>query len=282
MIPATPIPEHTERRMDSSRDQEFRHFLIELAAVAGEVVLPYFRHELLVDDKGGRGFDPVTIADRAAELALREAILARYPDHSVLGEEYGEHRGTAAFRWVIDPIDGTRSFVCGVPTWGTLIALCEDDRPVLGLMSQPFVGELFIGGGSESWHVRAGQRRALRTRQTSALGASYLFATAPEMFEQVVEWPAFQGLSRMVKLTRFGIDCYAYCLLAAGHLDLVVEAGLGFYDIAPLMPIIEAAGGVVSDWHGKPVRGGGRVLAAANPTLHAQALALLQATPDVR
>jgi histidinol phosphatase-like enzyme (inositol monophosphatase family) len=263
--------------MDSSCDKEFRRFLLELADIAGRVVLPYFRRALDVTDKGERRFDPVTEADRNAELALREAILARYPDHGVLGEEYGEHQGSSEFRWVIDPIDGTRAFVCGVPTWGTLIALCENDRPVLGLMSQPFVGEQFIGGGNESWLVRDRERTRLRTRDTSELATSYLFATAPEMFAPDTEWPVFQRLAGQVRLTRFGIDCYAYSLLAAGHVDLVVEAGLGYYDIAPLMPIIEAAGGVVTDWSGATVRGGGRVIAAANPRLHGQALAVLKA-----
>ncbi len=266
--------------MDSSRDKEFRRFLLELADSAGRVVLPYFRRALDVTDKGERRFDPVTEADRNAELALREAILARYPDHGVLGEEYGEHHVSSEFRWVIDPIDGTRAFVCGVPTWGTLIALCENDRPILGLMSQPFVGEQFIGGGNESWLVRAGERTRLRTRGTSELATSYLFATAPEMFAPDTEWPAFQRLAAQVRLARFGIDCYAYSLLAAGHIDLVVEAGLGYYDIAPLMPIIEAAGGVVTDWGGAAARGGGRVIAAANPRLHAQALAVLKAADE--
>lgn len=265
--------------MDPSRDEEFRQFLLELGAIAGEVVLPYFRQPLAVDDKGGQRFDPVTIADRAAEQALRTAIAARYPDHGILGEEFGDTPGSSEYRWVIDPIDGTRAFVCGVPTWGTLIALCEHGRPVLGLMSQPFVGECFVGGGAAAWHVRAGDHRRLHTREHHELASSYLFATAPEMFAADVEWPAFQRLARQVRLARYGIDCYAYCLLAAGHLDLVVEAGLGYYDIAPLMPIVEAAGGVVTDWNGQPVRGGGRVIAAANRRLHAQALAYLREAP---
>jgi myo-inositol-1(or 4)-monophosphatase len=262
--------------MDPSREAEFRLFLLELAEIAGRVVLPYFRRELSVADKGAGRFDPVTVADREAESALRAAILARYPDHGILGEEHGEHRGDSEFRWVIDPIDGTRAFVCGVPTWGTLIALCEHDRPVLGLMSQPFIGECFVGGGAEAWLVRGAERRRLRARPAARLAESYLFATAPEMFDAEREWPAFQRVAARARLARFGIDCYAYCLLAAGHLDLVIEAGLGYYDIAPLVPIIEAAGGVVTDWEGAPVRGGGRVIAAATRALHAEALALLQ------
>lgn len=262
--------------MDSQSAQEFQDFLQHLAVVAGEVVLPSFRQALPVDNKGGLQFDPVTEADRAAERALRAAILERYPDHGILGEEYGDHRGTSAYRWVIDPIDGTRAFISGAPTWGTLIALCENDIPVLGMMSQPFVGEIFLGGGADAWLLRHGARTRLQARHGVALSDASVFATSPDMFKPV-EWAAFQRVSQAVRLTRFGIDCYAYCLLAAGHVDLVIEAGLGYYDIAPLMPIIEAAGGVVSDWQGAPVRGGGQVIAAASPELHASALALLDA-----
>lgn len=260
--------------MDPHSEQEFRLFLPELAALAGRVVLPWFRQPLSVINKGGQHFDPVTLADREAEQALRAAILARYPDHSILGEEFGEHLGSSAYRWVIDPIDGTRAFISGAPTWGTLVGLCEDNQPVLGMMSQPFVGEIFLGGGASSSLLRGGHTVDLRTRATASLAEASLFATTPEMFS-AAEWAAFQRVSAAVRLTRFGIDCYAYCLLAAGHIDLVIEAGLGFYDIAPLMPIIEAAGGLVSDWRGAPVRAGGRVIAAANASLHASALALL-------
>lgn len=262
--------------MDLARDEEFRHFLLELGGLAGDCLLPYFRRTLAVANKGEQHFDPVTEADRRTERVLREAILARYPDHGVLGEEYGLTPGGSEFRWVIDPIDGTRAFVCGAPTWGTLIALCVRDRPVLGLMTQPFVGESFVGGGMASWQVRNGVHTRLHTRDTSDLAASYLFATTPEMFAQDVESHAFQRLASRVRLVRYGLDCYAYCLLAAGHVDLVVEAGLGYYDIAPLIPIVEGAGGVVSDWNGHAVRGGGRVVAAANRRLHEQALAVLE------
>lgn len=261
--------------MDSQSVQEFQDFLQDLAAIAAQVVLPSFRQALPVSDKGGLHFDPVTDADRGAERAIRAAILERYPDHGILGEEYGEQRGSSAYRWVIDPIDGTRAFISGVPTWGTLIALCKDDVPVLGIMSQPFVGEMFMGGPGAAWHLRNGVRTRLQARRGVGLDQASVFATTPEMFSPV-EFAAFQRVSRAVRLTRFGIDCYAYCLLAAGHIDLVVEAGLGIYDIAPLIPLVEAAGGIVTDWTGAPVRGGGRVIAAASPELHAAALARLE------
>ena len=255
--------------------REFRAFLLQLAALASDAVLPWFRRPLAVTDKGVGRFDPVTVADREAERVMREAIAARFPSHGIQGEEFGEQEGTSPFRWVLDPIDGTRAFISGVPTWGTLVALCEDGVPVLGMMSQPFVGEIFVGGVGGAEVLRGGTSTPLCTRGTTELAEASLFATTPEMF-QPVEWAAFGRVSAAVRLTRFGIDCYAYALLAAGHVDLVVEAGLGFYDIAPLIPLIEAAGGVVTDWRGAPVRGGGQVLAAANATLHAAALARLE------
>ncbi len=251
-------------------------FLDELAVLAGSAALPYFRTHLAIEDKGGAHFDPVTAADRAVEQVLREAIRKRYPTHSIIGEEFAEQRGDSAWRWIIDPIDGTRAFVSGLPTWGTLIALWEGDQARFGMMSQPFVGERFKGVGGHAYWTRGRDSAPLKTRAVETLGAATLFATAPEMFARDFEWSRFEQLSKRVRLTRFGADCYAYCLLAAGHVDLVVEAGLGFYDIAALVPIVEGAGGVVSDWQGAPIRAGGQVIAAANPVLHACALAILR------
>lgn len=266
--------------MHEALAREAWDFFAELADIAADAVLPHFRSQLAIEDKGRERFDPVTEADRGAERALRRAIRTRYPDHAILGEEFGASFGSARYRWVIDPIDGTKAFVCGLPTWGTLIALCDGSVPLFGMMSQPFVGERFIGGFGEAWLVREGERRALRTRATVELAQAYLFATAPEMFNPEFEWPAFSALSQRVRITRYGVDCYAYCLLAAGYTDLVVEAGLGFYDIAALVPIVEAAGGVVTDWQGRAVREGGRIIAAANARLHAQALEVLRAVAE--
>ena len=261
--------------MTNSLPEGARAFLLELAPRAAAIALPYFRRPLRVEDKGAGRFDPVTAADREVEALLREAISARFPDHAILGEEFGSKAGSGDWQWVIDPIDGTRAFISGIPTWATLIGLCAGDTPVLGLMSQPFTGEVFIGGaeGSEWW--RAGECQTLATRATTTLGEATLFATTPDMFSRPLEWAAFERVSACVRLTRFGADAYAYCMLAAGQVDLVIEAGLGFYDIAALVPIIEGAGGVITDWAGAPVRQGGRVIAAGNPVLHASALALL-------
>jgi myo-inositol-1(or 4)-monophosphatase len=256
-------------------------FLHELADIAGEAALPYFRAELEVEDKsGGTRFDPVTAADRAVETALRTAILGRFPDHAIQGEEFAERVSSSPYRWVIDPIDGTKAFVCGLPTWGTLIGVCRDGVPIVGMMSQPFVGERFIGGSSRAVWSRRGEERVLQARATRELAAAYLFATAPDMFQRDTEWPAFSRLSGRVRITRYGVDSYAYCMLAAGYADLVVEAGLGFYDVAALLPVVEAAGGVMTDWRGEPVRQGGRIIAAANADLHAQALAVLNDEHD--
>lgn len=253
-------------------------FLQHLAEVAARETLPRFRAPLVIDNKdAGGGFDPVTIADQAAEAALRAAISARFPAHGIQGEEEQERHGSSVWSWIIDPIDGTRSFVSGMPTWGTLVGLLESGVPRYGMMSQPFVGDCFIGGGGQADLFSHGQRIRLACRRDRELATATLFATTPDMFAPGAELNAFNCLSKAVRLTRFGADCYGYCLLAAGHVDLVVEANLGFYDVAPLIPIIEAAGGVVTDWAGKPMRSGGRAIAAASGALHGAALKYLRA-----
>ena len=266
----------------SALEAQMTLFLHELADLAGAAALPYFRATLEIEDKsGGRRFDPVTAADRAVETALRSAILARYPDHAIQGEEFADRVASSRYRWVIDPIDGTKAFVCGLPTWSTLVGVCRDGVPILGMMSQPFIGERFIGSRSGAVWWRAGEERMLLACGTRTLADASLFATAPDMFARDTEWPAFSRLSARVRLTRYGVDSYAYCMLAAGHVDLVVEAGLGFYDVAALLPIVEAAGGLMTDWQGAPVRQGGRVIAAANAELHAVALAILNGEDDL-
>ena len=252
-------------------------FFLHLAEVAARETLPRFRLPLLIDNKDlDGGFDPVTVADQATEAALRAAISARFPAHGIQGEEHGDQPGTSAWSWIIDPIDGTRSFVSGMPTWGTLVGLLENGVPRYGMMSQPFTGDCFIGGGGQADLFSHGQRTRLACRRGRDLSAATLFTTTPEMFAPGPELAAFSALTKTVRLTRYGADCYGYCLLAAGYVDLVVEANLGFYDIAPLIPIIEAAGGVITDWSGQPMRSGGRAVAAATGALHGAALAILR------
>lgn len=266
------------RGLEDESEAALRGFLCSLVDVAAAAALPYFRSGVAFENKSDAGFDPVTVADRTTEDAIRAAILARYPDHGIIGEERDEINPDARYRWIIDPIDGTKAFLCGLPTWATLIGLCDESGPVLGLMSQPVVGEYFIGGFGEAEGVGREGRTSLRASNIKNLPAASVFATSPDMFSPEEELPRFKALSGQARLTRFGVDSYAYCMLAAGFIDIVAEAGLGFYDVAALIPIIEGAGGVITDWTGAPVRSGGRVLAAANSPLHAAALSALDPT----
>ncbi len=263
--------------------QEYRQDLIRVAnAMADEarrVILPHFRAPgLAAENKGGASYDPVTIADRAAERAMRAILARERPDDAVLGEEMGARAGTSGLTWVLDPIDGTRGFVTGTPTWGVLIAAGGARGPELGLIDQPHIGERFLGGYGEAWYEGPLGRRVLATSRVAELSEASLFSTFPEV-GSAAERAAFEALSGRVRLTRFGMDCYAYALLAAGHVDLVVEAGLHAHDIQAPIALIEAAGGVVTDWRGGPAHGGGRALAAANAALHAQALEILSQAP---
>jgi histidinol phosphatase-like enzyme (inositol monophosphatase family) len=258
---------------------EFEAFLATahaLADTAGAVILPHFRTGGAVDHKGGDLFDPVTAADRDAESAIRGKIAGAYPSHGVLGEEFEPLNPQAEYCWVIDPIDGTRSFILGLPLWGTLIGLTRGGTPLLGLMDQPFTGERFWSGETESFFRHgAGAPRTIRARACGKLGDALLATTSTDFFTSEEEHERFGALSRAVRLRRFGGDCYNYCLLAMGHIDLVVEAGLKPFDIIPLIPIIERAGGIVSNWEGGDPRGGGRILAAADARIHAAAVRVL-------
>ena len=246
-----------------------------LADAAREAILPFFRAEgLLSDNKAGTGFDPVTEADRAAERAMRDILAERRPEDSILGEEYGERRGTSGLTWVLDPIDGTRAFLSGTPTWGVLIAVSDEGGPIYGLIDQPYTGERFEGGFGQAGMQGPHGARALGTLPGRALSEAILFTTFPEV-GSAAERAGFEAVASEVKLTRFGMDCYAYALLAAGQIDLVIEAGLQPYDVQAPIAVIEAAGGIVTDWQGQPAHGGGRVLAAAAPEQHAAALEIL-------
>lgn len=251
-------------------------FACELAAEAATISLKYFRAGVGVDNKlDGSDFDPVTIADRDAETAIRALIEEHYPDHGILGEEHGIKQGTSPLKWVLDPIDGTRSFIAGVPLWGTLIALNDGTKPAVGVMDQPYIGERFVGRPGKTELLRSGQRTTLHTRPCASLGDAILGCTDPVIFSQPGEREAFADVSAKARLTRYGGDCYFYCLVAAGHADLVVEAGLQAYDIQALIPIVEGAGGIVTDWKGGDPQEGGRVIAAGDERVHAEALDIL-------
>lgn len=250
-------------------------FFAELARVSGEAVLPFFRIGIDTADKsGGAAFDPVTEGDRAAERAIRDLIAARFPDHAIRGEEYGLSNAGAALEWIIDPIDGTRGFICGLPTWGTLVGLMHGREAVYGMMNQPHVGERFTGDGrTAAVHGPSGSRR-LRARQGRSLAEALLATTSPAIITGA-DGEAYRRLEGRCRLARYGTDCYAYAMLAAGQIDLVCETGLKSYDIMPLIPIIEGAGGVVTTWDGGPAHDGGRILAAGSRGLHAEAMAVL-------
>jgi histidinol phosphatase-like enzyme (inositol monophosphatase family) len=249
----------------------------DFADAAGEAIRPYFRRRMTVDNKdGGGGFDPVTAADRAAERAVARELKRRFPAHGIAGEEYGAEREGARMRWVVDPIDGTKAFILGLPTWGTLIGLLDGDAPIVGLMDQPFTQERFWAGGKGAWHrVGAGKPKRLRTRECARLADAMMATTSPDLFKAGAESDRFLAMRRATRMTRYGTDCYAYCLVAAGHIDLVVEAGLKPVDIVALIPIIEQAGGCVTNWTGGSAIDGGQVVASGTPKLHESALRLL-------
>jgi histidinol phosphatase-like enzyme (inositol monophosphatase family) len=257
---------------------EMRPRLEALLAEAGEQALRHFRESLALEDKAEGGlFDPVTVADREVEACLRRGLAQAWPDVGIRGEEFGGDSRDQGCQWLIDPIDGTRAFISGMPLWGILLGLIEDRAPRLGFMHQPYLGETFGGDGQGAWLLRAGRRAALRTRPVDTLAKAVLYTTHPDHFAAADDVARHAALARQVRLSRYGGDCYSYCMLAAGHIHLVAESGLQDYDILPLVPIIEGAGGVVTDWTGQPLRGGGRVLAAADPQLHARALEVLAA-----
>jgi myo-inositol-1(or 4)-monophosphatase len=249
-------------------------FLDRLADVAADSIMPHFRARTAVENKAGVGFDPVTVADRDAEAAMRRLIAAHYPGHGVVGEEYGADRPDAETVWVLDPIDGTRAFIAGLPVWGILIGLLREGRPVLGMMAQPVTGERFAGDGSRAWYTGPGGPTTLSTRQCPDIGEALLFTTSPKIFEGD-DLAAYGRAEDAVRLARYGIDCYGYAMVAAGNADCVVEAGLKPYDIVALIPVIEGAGGRVTSWDGGSAAGGGRVVASGDRRLHDQLLARL-------
>lgn len=206
---------------------------------------------------------------------MRDILAARRPNDAILGEEYGSQSGTTGLTWVLDPIDGTRGFISGTPTWGVLIAVSDDSGPVYGLVDQPYIGERFIGLGAHGHMTGPLGHRELRTKRTATLAEATVFTTFPEVGTDV-EGQAFHAVAQHCKLTRYGMDCYAYALLAAGQIDLVIEAGLQSYDIQAPIAVVQSAGGIVTDWSGAPAHMGGRALAAANPDIHAAALSILR------
>lgn len=226
-------------------------------------------------DRAG-GFDPVTVADKNSEQKMRELLAVHRPQDGILGEEFGTQSGDSGYTWVLDPIDGTRAYICGTASWGVLISVERDGHPVLGMIDQPYLEERFIGCSAQAALNSRNGETPLKTRYCESLGEAVLLTTFPEV-GTTQERQRFEKVRDQVKLTRYGLDCYGYALLALGQVDLVIEAGLSRYDISAPIAVVEAAGGIVTNWLGGPVDESGQVIAAGNPKIHADALRILNA-----
>jgi myo-inositol-1(or 4)-monophosphatase len=256
---------------------DFAAFVDELASAAGEAIRPYFRTSLGIENKAHQGpFDPVTAADRGAEQAMRNLIKRNFPAHGIIGEDFGADRPDAPYVWVLDPIDGTKSFISGMPVWGTLIGLLKDGAPVYGMMHQPFIRESFTGDGATARYRGPAGDRKLHTRSCASLAEATVFTTSPLLMNEA-DRALFARVEGKARLSRYGGDCYAYCMVAAGFADLVIETNLKPHDVVALIPIIEGAGGIVTTWEGGPAAKGGRIIAAGDKRVHAEAMAVLAA-----
>ncbi len=253
----------------------YSDFLNELANAAATVSLEYFKKPIKITSKGPKlntDFDPVTIADRNTEKKIRELIRARFPDHNILGEEEADEQKNSNFTWIIDPIDGTRAYITGVPTWGTLIALRDNDKSIIGLLDQPYLRERYIG--TPSGTLLNG--KPIKTRPCDSIFNATISTTDPlQLFADDDERDRFFRVAAGAKMMRNGYDCYAYAMVASGFMDVVIESGLNAHDIQALIPIIEGAGGLVTNWQGESVNEGGQVVACGDKRLHEQVIGLL-------
>ena len=260
---------------------DFAAFVERLADVAADTILPFFRTALRADDKNAGGmFDPVTEADRAAEAAMRHLIQETFPEHGIIGEEFGSIQSDADYVWVLDPIDGTKSFIAGMPVWGSLIGLLHKGLPVYGMMVQPFTLERFTGDGKGAvWRGPGSGRqimqRKLATSRCPGITQATLMTTSPLLYS-AAKLKAFRRVESKARLSRYGGDCYAFAMLAAGHVHCVIESNLKTYDIAPLVPIIQGAGGTVTCWDGGNPANGGDVVASCDARTHDEVLSLLE------
>ena len=266
--------------LDQTNKSELMRVAHALADAARPVALEHFRTSgLATDNKKTEGFDPVTIADRGAEKAMRDLLAQLRPDDAILGEEFDNKAGTSGLTWVLDPIDGTRGYISGTPTWGVLIAVSDANGPLFGIIDQPYIKERFVGGfGLATVDGPMGQT-PLATRAGRKLSEATLVTTFPEVGTKTEE-RAFQAVAGQARLTRYGLDCYGYALVALGQIDLVIEAGLNAFDVHAPIAVVQAAGGIVTDWQGRPAHDGGRLIAAANAAVHAEALEILRGFDD--
>jgi len=263
-----------------SHDHELQSMLsfgVSICEQAAEIALRYFRLPLSIRNKlEGGGFDPVTQADQEVEQFLRNELGHRYPDHGIIGEEYGKTEGPSAWQWIIDPIDGTRAFISGATAWGTLLGLMREGEPVAGVVHVPYLHETFYGSASGAWMKHGEERRMMETRPVERIEQAVLYCTHPATFTNDEDRAGFERVAARAQMVRYGGDCYSYCMLALGQLDLIIEGSLQPYDIIPIMPIVAAAGGVVTDAAGGTAKHGGVIVAAANRELHRQALELMR------
>ncbi|MFK7890922.1 MAG: histidinol-phosphatase [Granulosicoccus sp.] len=277
MTSLTVLPRHEPTAVSQTELCALSEAAQRAADAAAEVTMQYFRNEMHVLNKAGTdNFDPVTAADRSAELAIRDSLYKEFPGIGFFGEEHAATKGSSGLLWVVDPIDGTRAFMSGMPLWGTLIGLYNGRDAILGVMDQPFLQERYVGDGKVAHVTDHLGRHQLTTRNCSDLALATLYCTTPDMFAAGVEQDRFQTVRQSVQLTRYGGDCYAYALLAAGHVDIVLDGDLKPYDIQALIPIVEGAGGIVSNWQGDSAVDGGLVVACGNRAVHESVIALLQ------
>lgn len=268
------------RQIDTKTQADLLRVANLLADVARPETLRYFRKaDLSPENKDKQGYDPVTVADKAAEKAMRAVLAKERPMDAIIGEEFGTTSGASGLTWVLDPIDGTRGYVSGTPTWGILIAVSDETGPLLGIIDQPYINERFVGGFGHAMMTGPMGEQPLACRTSAGISQARLLTTFPEV-GSAIEQKAFRKVAEQVQLTRYGMDCYGYALLAAGQVDLVIEAGLQTYDIQAPIAVIKAAGGIVSNWQGGAAHHGGRVLAAANRDIHTLALSILQDAVD--
>jgi myo-inositol-1(or 4)-monophosphatase len=272
---STPKPTENVKEQPMPDWQHLTDFALAMADAAAAEILPHFRADAPVDIKPGVVFDPVTEGDRAGERVMRRMIEERFPDHGIHGEEYGIKEAKSDFTWILDPVDGTRGFICGMPTWGTLIGLNVRGKPMLGLMNQPWVGEVFYGNPHGAWVNHRGERRTLRTRAARPLAQCTVATTAPEPYRSERAKAVLREMSAAARLTRYGGDAYFFCLMAAGQIDIAMDAGVQPYDIAPLMPIIAGAGGEICTWTRGDAAQGGDVVSAGSREMLETALEVI-------
>jgi histidinol phosphatase-like enzyme (inositol monophosphatase family) len=267
--------------LSKEQTRQCMNFAIDVAVQSGSIAMKNFRIPILISNKASEGtFDPVTEADREIESYIRERISEVYPTHGIIGEEHDDKIGTENCTWLVDPIDGTCGYVIGSPMWGSLLGLLDEDKCALGLMHQPFVQETYIGSADGAYIIDRNGKRKIRTSDTRDIENAVLCCTHQSILKSSQVQDAYGRVANACRFSRLGTDCWGYALLAHGFVDIVIENELKAYDAVPLIPIVESAGGLMTDWDGDAVRAGGRVVASANAVLHEKVLKLIDRSVD--